>query len=589
MTGAKKRVLVTSALESTWPDKGQPVLFLGSWCQVHERRAHWQKLDFSVVPYHWEDRAQVYRDHLYLAAFIDRLLEALSQTLNQLHQVNYSIRFWRIVLGPWLINFVPVVFDRYQCVEKALSSGEVSSAVALKENDEQHIPMDMKQFSFFQEQDLWNEFLIRRILQLIGFDRFDWIEAQREEKVLTSVSLSFGLKEKVKNTLIKVSRWLTPSKGYFIMGSYLNTLDYVKLQLRLLQLPLFYRGAPCSQCAVEKRFRQWRLEERSSDNVFERTVKSLLVEQMPKAYLEGFKSLLALSEQMGWPRQPKLIWTSNAHYGDDVFKLWAARKVDVGVPLIIGQHGGHYGQGLYSMPEDHELKICDAYLSWGWRNHFKVNPVGILKKVVKQDRRVKKHGAVFVLTTAPRYGGTTMSFPIGPQVGEYLNVQVEFYAALEKTVAAGVNIRCYPHDYGWDQAGRFLSRFPEAMIDDGKRNFNELIAEANLVVVGWNATTYLESMASGVPTVIFWDSRYFEINEQAKDVFEQLKRVGIFHVTPVSAAKHVNTIWHNVDKWWQSVEVRKAREVFLNLYAANVDLAKTIANLLGVLVNAKNK
>ena len=36
--------------------------------------------------------------------------------------------------------------------------------------------------------------------------------------------------------------------------------------------------------------------------------------------------------------------------------------------LIIGQHGGVYGQYLFSSMEDYELNICDKYLSWGWNN-----------------------------------------------------------------------------------------------------------------------------------------------------------------------------------------------------------------------------
>ena len=31
---------------------------------------------------------------------------------------------------------------------------------------------------------------------------------------------------------------------------------------------------------------------------------------------------------------------------DELFKVWSAEKVEKGVPLVIGQHGGHYGQGL---------------------------------------------------------------------------------------------------------------------------------------------------------------------------------------------------------------------------------------------------
>ena len=55
-----------------------------------------------------------------------------------------------------------------------------------------------------------------------------------------------------------------------------------------------------------------------------------------------------------------------AFSADDVFKAWAGEKVEQGSPLVIGQHGGHYGVGRCSFPEDHEIAISDCYLTWGW-------------------------------------------------------------------------------------------------------------------------------------------------------------------------------------------------------------------------------
>ena len=39
------KVLVTTALEETWPPHNQPVLFLGEWCRLYSRKLIWKELD----------------------------------------------------------------------------------------------------------------------------------------------------------------------------------------------------------------------------------------------------------------------------------------------------------------------------------------------------------------------------------------------------------------------------------------------------------------------------------------------------------------------------------------------------------------
>ena len=105
-----KRFLITTALEETWRDE-EPVLFLGEWCRRYSRKDRWSKMDAKVLPYHWDDRAKLYADYLYLREFYERLLVDLSAQLNQIHIVDHSLRYWRILIGPWLGYFIPMLFN----------------------------------------------------------------------------------------------------------------------------------------------------------------------------------------------------------------------------------------------------------------------------------------------------------------------------------------------------------------------------------------------------------------------------------------------------------------------------------------------
>ena len=81
--------LVTTDLEITWP-VNQPVIFLGKWCLRYSRKHTWTNLDFSLAPYHWDNRVQLVEDYVYINSVYEQLLTELSKKLNEIHGVNYS-------------------------------------------------------------------------------------------------------------------------------------------------------------------------------------------------------------------------------------------------------------------------------------------------------------------------------------------------------------------------------------------------------------------------------------------------------------------------------------------------------------------
>ena len=108
----KKLFLVTTSLEDTWPENDQSVLFLGEWCRLYARKDRWVNMDAEVLPYHWDDRNKLYKDYQYLLELFERVLKELTIELNNIHNVSYSLRYWRIIIGPWLMSFLTVIFDR---------------------------------------------------------------------------------------------------------------------------------------------------------------------------------------------------------------------------------------------------------------------------------------------------------------------------------------------------------------------------------------------------------------------------------------------------------------------------------------------
>ena len=159
-----KRFLITTALESTWCEN-KPVLFLGEWCRRYSRKNHWSTLDSVVLPYHWDDRAQFHADYEYLKLFHERLLQDLTAQLNEIHGVDHSLRYWRILIGPWLGYFVQVLFDRWTSIQQAVSRYDLSGTAVLASQNGPLVPNDMDDFNQLYIEDAWNHEQYAYILQ----------------------------------------------------------------------------------------------------------------------------------------------------------------------------------------------------------------------------------------------------------------------------------------------------------------------------------------------------------------------------------------------------------------------------------------
>ena len=588
-----KRLLVSTALEETWRDD-EPVLFLGEWCRRYSRKDRWSKMDAEVLPYHWDDRKKFYADYQYLQEFYEKLLRDLSAQLNQIHGVNHSLRYWRILIGPWLGVFTPTLFDRWTSIQFANSNYDLSGTVILAGQDESLIPKDMDDFLHLFEGDKYNHQLYGVILQ--QYTKVPCIEVLRVDEESVSIEIpKTTWKRNIKKTLFSsYSRFvsmLTGDQDVFILTSYLKTWDELKLCQRFGQVPQISNLVPTIRVSVDKSQRQWVVAGKSGSD-FEVCARSLIPQQIPTAYLEGYDQLIEQVMRSPWPRQPKLIWTSNSHISYDVFKAWTAEKVECGSPLVIGQHGGHYGIGRWSYHEDHEVAISDCYLSWGWSepDQPKVKPVGQLKgKRPLGVRHAEQAGALLVITMHTRYGYPIRSMIIARQYLDYLDDQYVFVESLPVHIRKALTVRLTRHDYGWDQVARWQDNFPEVCLDKGRSNIDDLIRKSRLCISTYNATNFLESFAMNVPTVIYWNPCHWELRDSAIPYFEDLKRVGIFHETPGSAARHVSTIWDDVDAWWTSPTVQKVLKCFKERYCyADNMLGRLELTLRSVMARSKD-
>lgn len=594
--GNRKRFLITTADERTWRTD-QPVLFLGEWCRRYDRSSIWQNLDAEVVPYHWDDHSKLNKDYLYLRELYEEILVDLSDSLNQFHEVNHSKRYWRILLGPWLRFFTQILFDRWTMIQHAVKDFDVTGSIVLDLTPEQVIPNDMNDFAVKWEDDPWNSFIYGQILinyTNVPCDKI--VVAEFKSSGLGSVlpvgaprrslfrRLSLAIAKKIFGTSL-----LTRPTEFFFISSYLPLLSDFRLQVLLGQAPKLWKSPPVPGT-------RFNLDERERLNLvkpeqhgFEHCVRSLIPKQIPTLYLEGFSKLKEILTGLPWPTKPKFIFTSNNFESDDIFKTWAASKVENGSNLIIGQHGGMYGATLWMCTEDHEILISDRYLTWGWSNEYpNVYPAAALKLIGKTSVGWNPSGGLLMVTQdSPRYSHVIYPGSIASQLSDYLEDLFRFAGSLPNDIRAMLLVRLLGYDYGWSPAARWRDRYPDVKVNNGSGTIESLIRRSRMVVETYHGTTHLETLGQNIPTIIFWNPDHWELRPSANSYFGQLKEAGIFHESPESAAAKIAEVWDDVKGWWSQPYIQDARRYFCDRFARMPE--KPIGVLLEALTTVGNR
>jgi putative transferase (TIGR04331 family) len=561
--------LIKTAEPRFWKS-GVKILFLGGWCKTYANRSAWKDTDYEMIPYHWDDRKQLYHDFRYLEGVYEEYLYILSEKMNIIHGVNHSFRYWRIILGPWLNYFIAMVFDRFITLKTACKLYPMLETVISDTAIENLIPDSMLDCSIKYSRDAYNEVIYSEIIKEVdlcaNIKRQPAKYSFADKKIIKNKPSFFEI---VKLFLNKVNRYRNPS--FVFVNPYFSILDQLKLQLRLGQLPAIFFSTPLKlqdlSCQSDKRAM---LCLRNGKSQFGRLLDTLIPKQIPKVHLEYYFAIKKLARKR-FSNKAKVINTATAHIMDEVFKVWAAGMIDKGTKLTVTQHGGHYGTGLWSWSEDHQSAISDYFITWGWGNEKGSKYYALSSgKLMKAKRLLKPKddgNILLVLNSAPRYSYWMHSMPVAYQLNYYFDNQVILSSCLNGQARKLLKIRFYPHDYNWGEQEKIQKLGRNIQKTKPELTMTKQLNNSRLFIGTYNATTFLETFAANFPTILFWDPHYWEIRLEAQAYFDDLRSAGILHDTPESAASMINNIYNDPASWWEQDEVQEAKDKFCEQFA----------------------
>ena len=557
--------LVTTALEESWKVKVQ-TLFLGDWCLIFNKFNKDNYPSHRINNYHWDNREKYNQDFHFIDKLYEKKLKELNILLNKFHGTDKNIRYWRIVIGPWLRSFIEVLFDRYEILKSI--KNEISDTIILDYEIDEFIPLNYIEFYSQIKSDEWNHMIFSEIIQFLNIP-YSKSGIKLKETIKPQTSTIKKIKEKSKNFFLKIYSILITKtlNRILIKDPYMPILNEFKLNLNFFQLPI---RTPESLIKKPKKIENRNsIEILKSNSDFEKLLNKLLIDLLPFAYFENLEKIKK-ETKFYYPSKPKIIFTSNAYQHDDHFKIMTAERCLENIPYVIGQHGGGFKTGLNNQTLLHQLKTCDNFFSWGWADKYSIENKIRKMPSLKLTRKISvpdSKGYILITTPSyPRYFYSHFSVPIAGQFLKIINETLDFISNLNNISSEMIKVKLDSDVFGWELNERFVSQGFSKMLTEGK-SFYELLSKSRISVSTYNSTIYYETMSSNFPTVIFFDMNFYEISEESKEDFRLLKSVGIFYDSPLLASKFVNSIFNNIDEWWLKEEVQYVRKQFCDKYA----------------------
>lgn len=548
--------LATTALDEFWDKKADKIIFLGEWCKTNSDIKYLKA--YETMPFLWSNEQVVKAAFKECWNIYDEIMPILSNYLNNVHGIDKSSRYWKIIIGNWLWSFIQIVYDRYRCIEEFIKAYSKFDTFVLHK-DNYITPVEYKDFIANISSDAYNLQLYSQIFEYLGYKfrtkRYEigqaYTYSQQNSKIR---EISYRL----LNIFFAKKPSVVISNGYF--SNKFSTLNLAFKSKGKIFFDHFYDSFSVS---VDKNvaLREELSEYYDGDNKFIKLLFALFEQNFPLLFLEGFSDMrkVALNKKS---TKAKVYVTANYLYYNYLYKFFIAEHIDK-ISLVGIQHGGSYGVDNFCNAEMYERDILDYFITFGWEDNYHTK--ACTSEKLNQKIKSKKNGYIlFVMNDMLKYLYRMDLFYQSSAIKlAYLPKTLSFFNSIGSIDR--FLVRTYPVDSGFKIKQTIRNTFPNIKLDDHSKTFHCRLKNARLFVSDHMNTTYLETLAMNFPTVIFIDKNYYSFRKP--EIIQLLIDAKILFYDEIEAAHHINSIYDNIDDWWLSDEVQKARREFCYHYA----------------------
>ncbi len=592
----ERREFIISPDKKYW-DKNKPVLFAGDWCLDPTEREIWDHLDYKILQSNVFNTKENLKQIDICDEIYEKLLKELSIQLNEINKVNWSVRSWRITIGPWLERYVAIINNRLNLLKKAKENYTISFKNVQFE-DTSLISLDLLDFTDKANSHEWNEKLIRRLDQLFTYKSFssDFLDKNPIQiKFFEKKGLIKLIFEKIKIFLNFFWRFfpLTKKNNFLLHKIYIgNFFLSFKLFLKLKNFPVkFFFNEERVFKSFDIKIRNKLKINYNLEDINEKIIRYLLKESLPTLYLEGFKDMMHKVKRSHLPTNIKKIFTCNC-WSDIVFKFWIAENINNGAKLYYGQHGSGYGMLKEHNATKHELKICDRFLTWGWTDKKisknKITPCVSFPIIKEKIFQIKKKNDILLIPGPMDFYLFKNELKKPNLIYKDLDNLNFFIKNTNSIIYRNLAFKAHPMENRRKKEFSYFDYMkkshPKVKLYKTSYELNKAIQNSKISIFFYLATPFLTNITLNKPSIFIYPNNFKEmISDEYLPIFQKLEEAKITTHNPIALADFINEKFNSIDEWWQNEKIQRVRNEASNIFA------KKNENSLNILANSLKK
>ena len=544
-------------------DFSDPLFPLGPWCAEGNHRP---ELTAEDLPADFD---------LNVTETTDQILQSLEprlySILNELHGANLGPTVWKNSLGTYLRVLTPLVVTRYNLIKRVVDHRGCHEFTNVSVDATQLIPNDRTELLVSLNSHSWNHDLLAELCISLG------LRPRNPEQQLSlqphdptaSQQLHRPSGNRTKTLTMRAFNFLAARSQTLITRTMLPSHLDLKLALRMKTLPYFWFDDFMFSQHTDRQARHRIIELLQCDTKPADLLINAIVRRLPKVFIEDFSRARSVAK-MRFPQFPRRVFTSNLHQSSDVFLLWLSEVREQGTHIIIAQHGGVHSL-CRDVPADisAEIELSNRYIAWGNRSYIspKVQQgptlVNVGRKRIKRSHRSSPRSLLIVLDASYRYpsiprGMNGSRFDYAAHITDLIN-------RLDQEVVSKIVLRPYRGAEIWDDSILdLLPKSPWVEIDTTFPPIESLYASAHMVLSTSLGTTFFQTIFHKVPSVVFLNSELSPLSEWASQGLRPLEAASVLHFETESLAEHINMVFHDPVRWWESMSVQNAISSFEN-------------------------
>ena len=559
-----KNLVVCGNIKDNYFKNNKNIYALGEWCLIKNKIYNYKlRKRIKVLKYHWEDKKKLGKDYVYLNNLFEKILKELSDSLNNFHNFKKSNMYWRILLSPWLMDYIATMYDRWSLLDKRIVNN-FSSITMLEYKYKKNRILDYSDFLKASYDDVWNSKILHDIIKYKKIKKkVYFLKPFREKKkhkfslhLYFLSSLNFFLKRSIYKLIgLLINKKIIVKSMNFKLSSYLYfSLSNKKFIFDNLFFNIFldhkFKNKKVNKKKIQLNYK--------CKNDFENYLVSKIVSDIPLAYTDNLRFFIK-----NLPNYiPDKIFTANDHYWNEFFKIFMAECYLKNTKIYITEHGG----SILSKHRifDFEEKISFKKLTWC--KPFQKNQIQIQSpkyiNINKNSKKLKKR----ILILFSSFNTYTQRCRCGPMASKWKKDFDQKFNLLreiinDSEISNNIQISVRPGKEGWGNKELITTNFKKDIISKYENSLDD-IKNSDLVICPYPETSFSDCVMTGTPALLLYRKSDWQFKGQFLELVKNFEKNNLLFYDYNSAFNHIKKITHNPYKWWNLKNIKKSIKNF---------------------------